>query len=187
MPGFRGGGGRGGGGRRDYGGNDLDPNAEQFRKLFIGGLSYVTDENSLRSHFETWGEIVDCVVMRDPNTKKSRGFGFITYKDADSIDQAQANRPHKVDDREVDTKRAMPREESGRPESQQSVKKMFVGGVKEDTTEDMVRESFSPYGQIATVDLITDKHTGKARGFCFVTFEDHDSVDKAVCKLLCLL
>ena len=44
------------------------------------------------------------------SVSRSRGFGFITYKDADSIDQAQANRPHKVDNREVDTKRAMPRE-----------------------------------------------------------------------------
>ena len=59
----------GGGGRRDYGG-DNDRGNEQFRKLFIGGLSYETDENSLRSHFEKWGEIVDCVVMRDTNTKR---------------------------------------------------------------------------------------------------------------------
>lgn len=51
---------------------------------------------------------VDIVVML--YCFRSRGFGFITYKDADSIDQAQANRPHKVDNREVDTKRAMPRE-----------------------------------------------------------------------------
>lgn len=55
-----------------------------------------------------------CVVVRnstcDISVSRSRGFGFITYKDADSIDQAQANRPHKVDNREVDTKRAMPRE-----------------------------------------------------------------------------
>jgi hypothetical protein len=71
---FRGGGRGGGrdygGGRGGGGGDSQDPNAEQFRKLFIGGLSYETDENSLRSHFETWGEIVDCVVMRDPNTKR---------------------------------------------------------------------------------------------------------------------
>jgi len=180
MPGFGRGGGRGG--RRDYGGDSSDPNAEQFRKLFIGGLSYETDEASLKSHFETWGEIVDCVVMRDPNTKRSRGFGFITYKDSDSIDQAQGNRPHKVDNREVDTKRAMPREESGRAESQQSVKKMFVGGVKEDTTEDMLRDVFSCFGAISSIDLITDKATGKNRGFCFVSYDDHDSVDKAVLK-----
>lgn len=48
--------------------------------------------------------------MRDPNTKRSRGFGFITYKHAEGIDQAQGNRPHTIDGRQVETKRAMPRE-----------------------------------------------------------------------------
>ena len=45
---------------------------EQFRKLFIGGLSYETTEEGLKAHFEEWGEIVDCVVMRDPNSKRYR-------------------------------------------------------------------------------------------------------------------
>lgn len=43
---------------------------EQFRKLFIGGLDYKTSEETLKAHFEKWGEIVDCVVMRDPQTKR---------------------------------------------------------------------------------------------------------------------
>ena len=47
-----------------------NPNSEQFRKLFIGGLSYETDEKSLRAHFEQYGEIVDCIVMRDPQSKR---------------------------------------------------------------------------------------------------------------------
>nr|KAG5691701.1 hypothetical protein BaRGS_029466 [Batillaria attramentaria] len=117
--------------------------------------------------------------MRDPQSKRSRGFGFITYKDAESIDQAQANRPHTIDNREVETKRAMPREETG---SQQSVKKMFVGGMKDDTTEDMVREVFGELGEIEKIEMITDKATGKTRGFCFVTFTDYDYVDKCVLK-----
>lgn len=83
---------------------------EQFRKLFIGGLDYKTTEDTLRAHFEKWGEIVDCVVMRDPQTKRSRGFGFITYSKAHMVDDAQAARPHKVDGREVEPKRAVPRE-----------------------------------------------------------------------------
>ena len=51
---------------------------EQLRKLFIGGLSFETTDESLRSHFEQWGTLTDCVVMRDPSTKRSRGFGFVT-------------------------------------------------------------------------------------------------------------
>lgn len=154
-----------------------NPNHEQFRKLFIGGLSYDTDEKSLRSHFEKWGELVDVIVMRDPQSKRSRGFGFITYKEASQLDEAQENRPHKLDGREVESKRAMPRDD---PMNQQSVKKMFVGGLKDDTTEEQIRECFN--GTIELVELIKDKATGKSRGFCFVTFDDYDPVDKHVLK-----
>ena len=43
---------------------------EQFRKVFIGGLNYETTEESLKKHFEEWGEAVDCVVLRDTATKR---------------------------------------------------------------------------------------------------------------------
>uniref|UniRef100_A0A8D2FM36 RRM domain-containing protein n=1 Tax=Theropithecus gelada TaxID=9565 RepID=A0A8D2FM36_THEGE len=59
---------------------------EQLRKLFIGGLSFETTDESLRSHFEQWGMLTDCVVMRDPNTKRSRGFGFVTYATVEEVD-----------------------------------------------------------------------------------------------------
>lgn len=41
---------------------------------------------------------------------RSRGFGFITYSQSSMVDQAMANRPHKIDGREVETKRAVPRD-----------------------------------------------------------------------------
>ncbi|XP_052708323.1 heterogeneous nuclear ribonucleoprotein A3-like isoform X7 [Crassostrea angulata] len=193
MPGFGGGfgggrgGGRGGGmggrGRgRNQGGDPDDPEAEQYRKLFIGGLSYETTDSTLKSYFEKWGTITDCVVMTDPQTKRSRGFGFITYEKVAMLDECQANRPHKIDGREVETKRAMPREESGRSESQKSNEKMFVGGLRDTTTEDDVREAFQEYGNIKNIELIKDKATNKTRGFCFVTFDDYDPVDKCVLK-----
>ncbi len=89
---------------------DPEEEPEQFRKLFIGGLDYKTTEDTLKAHFAQWGDIVDCVVMRDPQTKRSRGFGFITYCKSSMVDAAQKARPHKVDGREVEPKRAVPRE-----------------------------------------------------------------------------
>ena len=69
--GYRGGrGGRGRGGGRSSFQKELDPEHEQFRKLFIGGLSYDTTEDGLKDHFGQWGEVIDCIVMKDPNTKR---------------------------------------------------------------------------------------------------------------------
>ena len=124
---------------RDEGGKN-EP--EQCRKLFIGGLDYRTTEESLKAHFQKWGEIVDVVVMKDPKTRRSRGFGFITYSRAYMVDDAQNARPHKVDGREVEPKRAVPREDIGKPEAGATVRKIFVGGLKEEVEEDELRNYF---------------------------------------------
>ncbi|TKC51276.1 hypothetical protein EI555_010592, partial [Monodon monoceros] len=151
---------------------------EQFRKLFIGGLSFETTEESLRNYYEQWGKLTDCVVMRDPASKRSRGFGFVTFSSMAEVDAAMAARPHSIDGRVVEPKRAVAREESGKPGAHVTVKKLFVGGIKEDTEEHHLRDYFEEYGKIDTIEIITDRQSGKKRGFGFVTFDDHDPVDK---------
>lgn len=151
---------------------------EKFCKLFIGGLDFDTSEESMKCHFEQWGEVVDCVIMKNPTTNRSKGFGFVTFKEPDSLDSAQSKRPHMIDGKKVDTKRAMPRDEA--QENKVTVNKMFVGGLDENTSEDQVKETFSSFGNVEKVEMIKDKTTGKQKRFCFVTFDDHDCVDKCV-------
>ncbi|CAJ0942346.1 unnamed protein product [Ranitomeya imitator] len=153
---------------------------EQLRKLFIGGLSFETTDDSLREHFEQWGKLTDCVVMRDPQSKRSRGFGFVTYSCVEEVDAAMSARPHKVDGRVVEPKRAVSREDSVRPGAHLTVKKIFVGGIKEDTEEYHLRDYFETYGKIESIEVMEDRQNGKKRGFAFVTFDDHDTVDKIV-------
>eukprot|EP00804_Cyclotella_cryptica_P025237 CCRYP_010339-RA/>CCRYP_010339-RA protein AED:0.05 eAED:0.05 QI:490/1/1/1/0.5/0.33/3/2524/565 len=61
----------------------IPANKHDNRKLFVGGLpNEVTDESFLR-YFEQYGPVVDSVVLLDRRTKRSRGFGFVTFRDED--------------------------------------------------------------------------------------------------------
>ncbi|XP_023298694.2 ribonucleoprotein RB97D isoform X1 [Lucilia cuprina] len=156
---------------------------EHLRKLFIGGLAPYTDEDSLRNFYSQWGKVVDVVVMKDQNTKRSRGFGFITYTKAYMVDKAQDNRPHIIDGKAVEAKRALPRPEREAQENKSaSVKKLFVGGLKDNHDEACLEEYFSEFGKVVSVKILTDKTTGKRRGFAFIEYDDYDAVDKAILK-----
>jgi len=82
------------------------------RKIFIGGLNYSTDDEKLRKYFSAFGVVQDAVVMKDPVSRRSRGFGFITYLDIESLEKAIQVEPHTVDGRKVEAKRAVPRSET---------------------------------------------------------------------------
>ncbi|PIN12621.1 Nuclear cap-binding protein complex, subunit CBP20 (RRM superfamily) [Handroanthus impetiginosus] len=57
-------------------------------KIFIGGLSYSTDDASLREAFDKYGEVAEARVIVDRETGRSRGFGFVTYSSAEEASAA---------------------------------------------------------------------------------------------------
>uniref|UniRef100_A0A8D0QDI5 RRM domain-containing protein n=1 Tax=Sus scrofa TaxID=9823 RepID=A0A8D0QDI5_PIG len=63
-----------------------------------------------------------------------------------------------------------------------TVKKLFIGGLTEDTEEHHLRDYFEKYEKIDAIEIITDRQSSKIRGFGFVTFDDHDHVDKTVAE-----
>jgi len=62
-------------------------------------------------------------------------------------------------------------------------KKLFVGSLSWDTNDEGLRTAFSAHGEISEAVVITDRDTGRSRGFGFVTFDDDDAADKAVAAL----
>ncbi|XP_019420203.1 PREDICTED: glycine-rich RNA-binding protein 4, mitochondrial-like isoform X4 [Lupinus angustifolius] len=57
-------------------------------KVFVGGISYSTDDTSLRESFARYGEVLDAKVIIDRETGRSRGFGFITYATSEDASSA---------------------------------------------------------------------------------------------------
>ena len=60
------------------------------------------------------------------------------------------------------------------------MKKLFVGNLSWNTTEDDMYNHFSTFGQIDECRLITDRETGRSRGFGFITYSDPDMAQTAI-------
>ncbi|KND88857.1 putative RNA-binding protein, partial [Tolypocladium ophioglossoides CBS 100239] len=141
--------------------------------MFIGGLNWETTDQSLRDYFSQFGEVVECTVMRDSNTGRSRGFGFLTFKDAKTVNIVMV-KEHFLDGKIIDPKRAIPRDE------QEKTSKIFVGGVSQETTDQEFRDFFAQFGRVVDATLMMDKDTGRPRGFGFVTFESEAGVEACI-------
>ena len=62
-------------------------------------------------------------------------------------------------------------------------KKLFVGSLSWDTTDDGLTQAFSQFGEISEAKVIMDRDSGRSRGFGFVTFDDGAAADKAIAEM----
>eukprot|EP00298_Acanthocystis_sp_HF-20_P012336 c19842_g1_i1.p1 GENE.c19842_g1_i1~~c19842_g1_i1.p1 ORF type:complete len:202 (+),score=88.84 c19842_g1_i1:68-673(+) len=61
-----------------------------YSKVFVGGLRWETSTDKLRSHFSQFGEIAEAIVIMDRQTGRSKGYGFVTFSNAESAAKATA-------------------------------------------------------------------------------------------------
>ncbi|XP_066430350.1 heterogeneous nuclear ribonucleoprotein D0 isoform X2 [Eleutherodactylus coqui] len=146
------------------------------RKMFIGGLSWDTTKKDLKDYFSKFGEVVDCTLKLDPITGRSRGFGFVLFKEAEGVDKVMEQKEHKLNGKVIDPKRAKAMK------TKEPVKKIFVGGLSPDTPEEKIREYFGTFGEVEAIELPMDNKTNKRRGFCFITFTEEEPVKKIMEK-----
>jgi len=83
-------------------------------KLFIGGLAWHTDDQALRQKFEEFGQVEEAVVVKDRDTGRSRGFGFVRYANDSEADAAmQALNNEEFDGRRIRVDKASDRAGGG--------------------------------------------------------------------------
>lgn len=158
--------------------NDEIPNDPG--KMFIGGLSWQTTPENVREYFSEFGDVAEVMVMKDPATRRSRGFGFITFTTSDSVDKVLAISNHTIDGKVVEPKVAVPRKSN--PKLVMRTKKIFVGGLSATTSLEDIKAYFEQFSRVKESMLAYDKVTNRHRGFGFVTFDNEEVVDK-ICEI----
>jgi len=124
--------------------------ALQFRKFFIGGLSWATSEENVKQFFERLGFTVErAQIMRNKSSGRSRGFGFVILH-CERLDQILPS--YELDGRQIEVKFAVPKEEMGA-----KTKKIFVGGLPVSLSEATFYSHFQKYGPIVEAQIMKDK------------------------------
>lgn len=98
---------------------------------------YLIIVEELRDHFGQYGEIESINVKTDPQSGRSRGFAFIVYACADSIDKVTAAGEHIINNKKVDPKKAKARHG-----------KIFVGGLNTDISDEEIKTFFGQFGNV---------------------------------------
>lgn len=172
----------------------LPHDGEEKGKMFVGGLSWESTQDTLQRYFGHYGEVIDCVVMKNSETGRSRGFGFVTFSDPSKVDLVLKSGPHELDGRTIDPKRCNPRynqidPKACNPRSMQKQKrnggnwpKVFLGGLPSNLTETDLRNFFSRFGPVMEVVIMFDQEKKKSRGFGFLSFESDEAVERAVAE-----
>mmetsp|Transcript_28523 Transcript_28523/g.37315 ORF Transcript_28523/g.37315 Transcript_28523/m.37315 type:complete len:479 (-) Transcript_28523:253-1689(-) len=182
---------------------------ETEKKIFLGNLAWTINEKKLREIAEPYGELVECKVIYDKMTGQSKGFGFLKFTDDESFETALENiNGTEVDGRAIRAIKHQPKDEAGpssRPranypqegggrgrmyepgggrggmyESEHAKYKIYVGGIPYDMDTNGLRKLFEKFGEIEYAAIGTDKQTGKARGYGFVTFHTRRDMEDAI-------
>ncbi|VDO01249.1 unnamed protein product, partial [Rodentolepis nana] len=155
-------------------------------KFFVGGLRRTHTEEHLRRYFESkYGPLVDCHVSKDFKTKESRGYAFVTFKEAIHASRAMSDFPHFIEGVPIQLRpynlpnTDQSRNPLGVASSHETAKKppknrVVVVGISDTTTKDAIKAALSKIGGVLSVDMESK------RGFGIVNFEKSETVDRAV-------
>lgn len=155
-------------------------------KLYVAGVSWTTTDEGFKNFFAQFGAVEEALVMRESPAGRSRGFGFVSFKDPAVAEKVLAQ-DLELDSRKLDLKRAVPKMEMVQAPVREvdptpSNKKIYVAGIAFDATDEQVAQFFSRFGQVEKATIMKDKLTSRSRGFAFVSFVEEGVVDEILAQ-----
>ncbi|XP_057975586.1 uncharacterized protein LOC131162959 isoform X3 [Malania oleifera] len=102
-----------------------------YTKVFVGGLAWETQSDTMRRYFEQFGEILEAVVITDKNTGRSKGYGFVTFREPEAARRACADPTPIIDGRRANCNLAsLGRPRPSPPYGRVRSVSPYVGGVQ---------------------------------------------------------
>ncbi|KAL7714503.1 RNA-binding protein TIA-1 [Entamoeba marina] len=160
-------------------------------KLFVGGLHPEVNDDILYRHFKKFGSLTGARVLRNAQTGKSKGYGFISFSIKEDADNAlEMMNGEKIEGRTIKVNwvtqnmtgrqggtEAPPRSfDEVSNETTKTNCTVYVGNIPvgKGINEDMLRELFGEYGEI------DDIRATKEKGYAFIRFINHDCATRAI-------
>ena len=160
-------------------------------KIIVVGLPEGTDNEALEAMFSDLGKIYSAhVVGLDAITGQSRGYGFVSFADAESC-TAAVTRMHKtvVEGRTINVRLVEERPDKAVAEPGKGVgvgkdaNKVLVAGLTQSMTDERLQTMCEEFGLVLKATVVTNPSTGKSRGFGFVTFTNRACQQACIAKL----
>ncbi|PKU82699.1 UBP1-associated protein 2C-like [Dendrobium catenatum] len=151
------------------------------QRLVVYGLHEETTTETLCDAFSSYGEIVEGHVMTDSVTGESRRFGFITFKNIESLQKALEEERKLVDGRLVLHQPANERFDGAVATADAELRRLYVGNIPRDVTTKELLDFFAKYGEIEEGSVIfDDQETRISKGYGFVTFKKSEDATNAI-------
>jgi len=148
-----------------------DDGEEVDVKYFVGGLPVRCQADEINYAFSQWGAVTDAIVIKDPATQRTRGFGFVTIRAKRDVHTLVQIQSHTVAGKKVSVKEA-------KVEGNVS-QKLFCKNLCPEHTEEEITKYFRKFGGIDQVHIAKDG--GPEDGMCaYVTFVNAEAVKEAL-------
>ncbi|XP_057787938.1 28 kDa ribonucleoprotein, chloroplastic-like [Salvia miltiorrhiza] len=169
-------------GEESEGGFVVEP--PEGAKVYVGNLPFDVDSERLGHLFEQAGVVEIAEVIYDRMTGNSRGFGFVTMSTVEEAEKAvELFSRYDLDGRFLTVNIAAPK--GSRPERapREPGHRIYVGNLPWTVDSDRLEELFSEHGVVVSARVVSDRETGRSRGFGFVEMSTESEMNDAISSL----
>ncbi|KAL3628921.1 hypothetical protein CASFOL_027967 [Castilleja foliolosa] len=161
--------------------------ASEEAKVFVGNVPYDVDSGKLAEIFGDAGVVEIAEIIYNRETDQSRGFGFVTMSTVEEAEKAiELFDKYNINGRLLTVNKAAPK--GSRPErpprvSESSSSRIYVGNLPWSIDNAGLEDLFSNYGKVVSARVVSDRETGRSRGFGFVEMSSESETTDAINNL----